>query len=143
VIYLMRKQTGSSEEAAAALEKLLNHGSGMSVLSGLANDMQVVRAAADAGNEQARLALKIFTRSITKAIGGLCWLLGGLDAIVFTGGIGEHAVDTRREVLAGMSPLSGTQVLVAPAEEDLMIAIHVQRMAYAVSPSISVNQRTA
>jgi acetate kinase len=143
VVYLVRKQTGTSQEAAAAVETLLNHGSGMSVLSGLANDMQVVRAAANAGNEQARLALKVFTRSITKAIGGFCWLLGGLDAIVFTGGIGEHDVETRNEVLASVSLLADTQVLVVPAEEDLMIAIHVQRMLHAAQERISNNQPAA
>jgi acetate kinase len=153
VIYLMRKQTGTHEEVAVAVETLLNRGSGMSVLSGLANDMQTVRVAAQDGNEQALLALKVFTRSITKAIGGFCWLLGGLDAIVFTGGIGEHDAQTRSEVLAGLAKMgvvlnaepankpdtmhlissaaSRTKVFVAPAQEDLMIALHVQQMANA------------
>jgi acetate kinase len=143
VIYLMRKQPGSAKEAATAVETLLNHGSGVSVLSGLANDMQVVRAAASAGDRQARLALKVFTRSITKVIGGFYWLLGGLDAIVFTGGIGEHDVETRNEVLASVSPLADTQVLVVPAEEDLMIAVHVQRMACAAQQVYPANQPTA
>jgi acetate kinase len=150
VIYLMRKQSGSREDAAAAVEKLLNHGSGLSVLSGLENDMRVVRAAVADGNEQARLALKVFTRSITKAIGGFCWLLGGLDAIVFTGGIGEHDAQTRNDVLAGTAEIgieidagaasssgilqcissttSRTRVYVAPAQEDRMIALHVQQL---------------
>jgi acetate kinase len=155
VLYLMRKQTGSRDEAAAAVETLLNHSSGMSVLSGLANDMRMLREAAANGNEEALLALKVFTRSITKAVGGFCWLLGGLDAIVFTGGIGEHDAETRREVLAGISEMgveldedtssvvrevgmqrissgtSRTAAYVAPAQEDWMIAIHVTQMAMA------------
>jgi len=143
VIYLVRKQMGTVEEAASAVETLLNHGSGMSVLSGLANDMQIVRAAANAGNAQASLALKIFTRSITKAIGGFCWLLGGLDAIVFTGGIGEHDAATRSEVLAGVAAMSRAEVLVMPAEEDLMIAFHVQRMTHAANEHISNIQPAA
>ena len=151
VVFLLRRETGSREEAADALETLLNHGSGISVLSGLENDMKKTREAAAKGDEKARLALKVFTRRLTKAIGGFSWLLGGLDAIVFTGGIGEHDALTRSEVLAGISEMgveldssavkksdgvqrisaegSRTAVYVAPAEEDLMIAIHVQQMA--------------
>jgi len=150
VIYLMRKQYGSRDEAAAAVETMLNHGSGIDVLSGLENDMRAVREAAADGNEQARQALKVFTRSITKAIGGYCWLLGGLDAVVFTGGIGEHDAQTRNEVLtdtaeAGIEidagAASGTgglqcistvtsriRVYITPAQEDLMIALHVQQL---------------
>jgi acetate kinase len=144
-------EAGSREDAADALETLLNHGSGISVLSGLENDMKETRAAAAKGDEKARLALKVFTRRLTKAIGGFSWLLGGLDVIVFTGGIGEHDAATRNEVLAGLTEMgveldtsvemkksggvqrisaegSRTAVYVAPAQEDLMIAIHVQRM---------------
>jgi acetate kinase len=151
VIFLLRREAGSREDAADALETLLNHGSGISVLSGLENDMKETRAAAAKGDEKARLALKVFTRRLTKAIGGFSWLLGGLDVIVFTGGIGEHDAATRNEVLAGLTEMgveldtsvemkksggvqrisaegSRTAVYVAPAQEDLMIAIHVQRM---------------
>jgi acetate kinase len=156
VLYLLRKQVGDREQALDAVETLLNHGSGVSALSGLENDMQKVRSAAASGNEQARLALKVFIRSIAKAIGGFCWLLGGLDAIVFTGGIGEHDAATRSEVLEGLTELgvelagselatlpgglqrisastSRTEVLVVPAKEDLTIAIHVERMAHGIN----------
>jgi acetate kinase len=124
----------------------------MAALSGMANDVKAMREAANEGNKRAALALKIFTRSITKAIGGFCWLLGGLDAIVLTGGIGEHDPQTRAEILAGLGSLgididmsrnqaarssiqrisslaSKTAVFVVPAQEDLMIALHVERMA--------------
>jgi acetate kinase len=115
-----------------------------------------VRKGAGAGNEAATLALKVFTRSVRKAIGGFAWLMGGLDAIVFTGGIGEHDVMTRTEVLAGASEddsmvnsalneakgdgvrrisasESKTAVLVAPAQEDLVIALHVKHMVEAAA----------
>jgi len=152
VVYLMRQQRGSREQAIAAVETLLNHGSGIDALSGLPNDMRLIRAAAADGNGHARLALKVFTRSITKAIGAFCWLLGGLDAIVFTGGIGEHDAQTRSGVLAGAAemgivlapaaPLTGTmqrisstasrtQVFTAPAQEEQMIALHVQQLSQA------------
>ena len=118
--------------------------------------MKVIRKAASAGGPAALLALKIFTRSITKAIGGFCWLLGGLDAIVFTGGIGEHDAGTRAAVLADLKEVgialnpdlnekddrelrrissyeSKVSVFVVPAQEDLIIAMHVSRMAQAAS----------
>jgi len=152
VLYLLRQQKGNSEEATEAVETIFNHVSGMVALSGMANDVKAVRKAAADGNAQAALALKIFTRSVTKAIGGFCWLLGGLDAVVFAGGIGEHDAVTRAEVLEGLQSLgisinfalnaesqhglrrisasdSKTEVFVVPAQEDLMIAVHLDRMA--------------
>lgn len=152
VLYLLRQQQGTIKEAASAMERLLNHASGISSLSRMANDVKAVRVAAAKGDADAQLALKVFTRSVTKAIGGFCWLLGGLDAIVFAGGIGEHDAATRDEILANMpdmgvvmdeasrlkmsggiqrvsAPESETEILVVPAQEDLMIALHVQSMA--------------
>lgn len=151
VLYLLRQGSGTASEAAKTLESLLNHESGVVALSGVENDMRATRKAAGEGSAEALLALKVFTRSITKTIGSFAWLLGGLDGIVFTGGIGEHDAATRREVLAGLKALgvgvdaerneaegSGmraigasdakTDVLVVPAQEDLMIARHVARM---------------
>lgn len=152
VLYLLRDQKQQSGEAVTAVEKLLNHASGMVALSGMANDVKAVRKAANEGNARAALALKIFTRSVTRAIGGFCWLIGGLDAIVLAGGIGEHDPQTRAEILAGLGSLgididsscneatasgiqristlaSSTSVFIVPAQEDLMIAVHVERMA--------------
>ena len=126
----------------------------MVALSGLENNMQTVRQAAGQGNMEAILALKVFTRSIRKAIGGFAWLLGGLDAIVFTGGIGEHDGATRGESLSGLEAYnvridpelnmakdtglrrisasdSQTNLLIVPAQEDRMIAMHVARMTSA------------
>ena len=152
VLYLVRQQKGGREEAITAVETMLNHASGMVALTGLENDMKEARAAASKGDEQARLALKVFTRSVAKAVGGFCWLMGGLDAVVFAGGIGEHDAATRAEILAGLEGLgvlvdpalnsaegsglrqisasdSRTAVFVVPTQEDLMIAVHVDRMA--------------
>jgi acetate kinase len=88
MLYLLRAQGAATLEAASAVESTLNHKAGMVALSGMANDVQAMRAAADGGDQNARMALKVFTRSVTKAIGGYCFLLGGLDTIVFSGGIG-------------------------------------------------------
>jgi len=152
VLYLLRDQKQQSGEGVTAIETLLNHASGMVALSGMENDVKAVRKAANEGNERAALALKIFTRSVTKAIGGFCWLLGGLDAIVLAGGIGEHDPQTRMDIVGGLAGLgididvplnqatasgiqqissrvSKTAVFVVPAQEDLMIAVHVERMA--------------
>jgi acetate kinase len=133
----------------------------MVALSGLPNNVKDLRSAAASGSQKAALALTVFTRSVTRAIGGFAWLLKGLDAIVFTGGIGEHDPLTRAEVLSHLDPLgvildltrndsarndtarnaapgesvavisapaSPTTVLVVPAQEDLMIALHIQQM---------------
>jgi acetate kinase len=134
---------------------MLNHESGIVALTERPNDMKAVRKATADGDQRARLALKVFTRSVTKAIGGFVWLLGGLDAIVFAGGIGEHDACSRFEILSDVqglgvsidpllnqangdcprrisSPESKTAVFVVPAQEDLMIAIHVRGMLHSV-----------
>lgn len=154
VLYLLRQQAGDRTAALGAVEKMLNREAGMVALSGLPNDMQGVREAAGRGDQRAELALKIFTRSVKKAIGGFIALMGGVDAIVFAGGIGEHDAWSRTEILDGMEALgifvdsglnseagqgvrrisaseSKTAVLVIPAREDLMIAAHVNRMVQA------------
>jgi acetate kinase len=155
VLYLLRQMQGDRDQALRAVEQLLNHHSGISALSGLPNDMQSTRKAAAEGNAQAQLAIAVFTRSVRKAIGSFSWLLEGLDAIVFTGGIGEHDSQSRAEILHHLQPLgihidpelnvaekkdaesplhkisasqSKTEVLLIPAKEDWMIALHVQRM---------------
>jgi len=152
ILYLLREQESHAKDAVSELESTLNHASGMVALSGMSNDMRAVRKAASEGDTRALLAVKVFVRSVTKAIGGFCWLMGGVDAIVFTGGIGEHDGDTRREILDGLqetgismdasrnqtlasgiaqinSPESITSIYVIPAQEDRMIAVHVSRMA--------------
>jgi len=148
VLYLLRQMKG---DQVTALEKMLNHDAGMVALSGMPNDMKAVREAVVKGDERASLAAEIFTRSVKKALGGFIALMGGIDAVVFTGGIGEHDARSRLEILAGMNGLgisvnselnaasgdaarrvsasdSTTAVLVVPAKEDWMIALHVCRM---------------
>jgi acetate kinase len=139
-------------DGASALERMLNHDSGMVALSGMANDMKAVREAAEKGDARAKLAVEIFTRSVKKAVGGFIALMGGVDAVVFAGGIGEHDARSRAEIVGGMESFgisinsalneadgdalrrlsasdSVPMVLVVPAKEDWMIAVHVGRMA--------------
>lgn len=153
VVYLLRQMEG---DQAAALEKMLNHEAGMVALSGMANDMKAVREAAARGDVKARLAVEIFTRSVKKAVGAFAAVMGGVDAVVFAGGIGEHDARSREEILGGLegfgvvvdSVLNGekghavrrvsasdsaTAVLVVPAKEDWMIAMHVERMSRAAT----------
>ena len=78
---------------------MLNHDAGMVALSGMPNDMKAVRTAAAKGDARARLAVEIFTRSVKKAVGGFVALMGGVDAVVFAGGIGEHDARSRAEIL--------------------------------------------
>jgi acetate kinase len=149
MLYLLRQVKG---DQVAKLEKMLNHDSGMVALSGLPNDMKTVREVAEKGDARAKLAVAIFTRSVKKAVGGFVALMGGVDAVVFAGGIGEHDVLSREEIAGGMENLgisinfalnsakgnairrinasdSAASVLVVPAKEDWMIALHVDRMA--------------
>jgi acetate kinase len=152
ILYMLRQHQGNPASAISAVETMLNHECGIVALAELPNDVRAVRTAAANGDDRSRLALKVFTRSITKAIGGFCWILGGLDAIVFAGGIGEHDALTRAETLSGLqslgicvddllnqtrsdhprkisSPESRSAVFVVPAQEDAMIALHVLSMA--------------
>ncbi|MCU1222830.1 MAG: acetate kinase [Edaphobacter sp.] len=154
VLYLLRQMEGDRKAAFGAVEKMLNHDAGMVALSGLPNDMRGVREAAEKGDARAKLALEIFTRSVRKVVGGFLALMGGLDAIVFAGGIGEHDVRSRTEILGGLEELgilvnatlnaakehgvreisaseSKTMIFVVPTKEDLMIAVHVDRMVQA------------
>jgi acetate kinase len=149
VLYLLRQMEG---DRVKALETILNHDAGMVALSGMPNDMKAVREATEKGDARARLAVEIFTRSVKKAVGGFVALMGGVDAVVFAGGIGEHDARSRAEILDGMGSLgisinsvlneaegdavrrlsasdSVATVLVVPAKEDWMIAVHVDRMA--------------
>jgi acetate kinase len=149
MLYLLRQMQG---DPIAALEKMLNHDAGMVALSGLPNDMKTVREAAAKGDPRANLAVEIFTRNVKKAIGSFIALLGGIDTVVFAGGIGEHDTKSREEILSGLGSFgisinselntakgnalrrlsasqSQTAVFVVPAKEDWMIAVHVEHMA--------------
>jgi acetate kinase len=151
MLYLLRQAEGDRVAALNAVETIVNHQSGMVALSGQPNDMRATRKAAEAGSTDAGLALQVFTRSVRKAIGAFAWLLGGLDAVVFTGGIGEHDGKTRAEILRGLedygvmldtaaneaagdnlravsSANSRVVVWVVTAQEDRTIAVHVRQM---------------
>ncbi len=88
--------------SAADAEELLNRKSGLLGLSGLSSDMREVESAAEAGHERARLALEIFCYRVRKGIGAYVAAMGGADAVVFTGGIGQGSAEVRRRSLEGL-----------------------------------------
>jgi acetate kinase len=144
LLYLMRLPNFDSNR----LEALLNHESGLSALSGGVSDMRNLEKASSAGDHNASLAIEIFARSIRKTIAAYAAVLGGLDLLVFTGGIGEHSQKVRAlacdqlgflgvELDSGRSALeeglistaeSRCEVRVVPTDEDGQIARHTLRL---------------
>jgi acetate kinase len=136
---------------AAGLTEVLDTRSGLLGLSGTTNDMRTILQAAESGDDRARLALDVFVHRLARAVAGLTASLGGLDALVFTAGIGEHSPAVRSAVLARLGflglaedpganaahgQLSGgrislpgpVQALVVPTDEELMIARDTARL---------------
>ncbi len=89
----------------ADIEKLLNEESGLLGLSGLSKDLREVERAAASGERRAQLAVDVFIYRIRKCIGAYMAVLGRIDAVVFTGGIGENSSSIRRGILQGMDGL--------------------------------------
>lgn len=141
ILYLMDEQ-GMDERA---IEKLLYTESGLLGVSGVSSDMRALLASEE---PRAKLALDLYVYRITRELGSLAAALGGLDAVVFTGGIGEHAVPIRDRVCRAAAWLGleidaaanarggpristpGSQVTgwVIPTDEELMIARHTRRV---------------
>jgi acetate kinase len=134
------------------LNDMCNKKSGLLGISGVSNDMRNLRQQADAGNERAQLAFDIFCYRIKKYIGAYTATLGRLDAIVFTGGIGENAIDVREQICGGLeqigveidrsanekanrkeglisSATSRVKVYIIPTNEELAIAQDTFRLA--------------
>lgn len=152
LLFILRKiaeKTNSAAEAADQLEIVANKKAGLLGVSGLSNDMRDLREAIKRGDARARLAVDKFTWTIAKWIGSYVAELGGLDMLVFTGGIGENDIDSRAEICAGLHALgivldaernntpgaavisaddSPVTVRVIPPAEDLMIVNHVVRL---------------
>ncbi len=149
LLFILRKiakQAGSAAEAADQLEAIANKKAGLLGMSELSNDMRVLRGAINAGDKKARLAVDSFSLAIVRWIGSFYAELGGLDMLVFTGGIGENDIAVRAEICAGLGALgivldparnnvrgkavisaedSLVTVRVIPPAEDLIIANHV------------------
>lgn len=139
--YIMAKE----EIGLDATNTLINKFSGVLGISGVSSDMREVEDAAAEGNERAILSLRMYEYRIRKYIGAYAAALGGVDVLVFTGGIGENACETRENVCADFeylglhfdkaknkgsrgkeidlsTPESKVRVLVVPTNEELVIA---------------------
>ena len=139
--YLMRK---GELTTADDIDKMLNKQSGMLGVSGLSSDNQEIEKGAKEGNDRCRLVQEMYCHQLTKLVGGYIACMGGADAIVFTGGIGENNADYRTyvgEKLAFLgvkideeknhirgkeveisTPDSKIKVLVIPTDEEMAIA---------------------
>lgn len=104
----------------ASLDQLLNKGAGLKGMSGISNDMRDVRQAAAKGEAGARAALALFAYRVRKTIGAYAAAMGGLDVVVFTGGIGENDPASRAEGLAGLEFL-GVQLDAAENERGATV----------------------
>lgn len=142
VVPFIMKQTGMSPDE---IDTMMNKKSGFLGVSGLSSDMRDIEKARDEGHEGAATAYKMFMHRLLHYIGGYYLLLGGPDAIVFTGGIGENGIATRKNVVDAMAIYgikldeaanncrgkqvvistadSKVKVMVTPTNEELMIAM--------------------
>ncbi|MCF6342976.1 MAG: acetate kinase, partial [Bacteroidales bacterium] len=132
------------ETSIGATNSLINKFSGLLGISGVSSDMRDLEEAAEKGKHRAGLALEMFAYRVRKYIGAYAAALGGVDVIVFAGGIGENDTETRRRILKGLEFMgvktdpekagsrgqeavisaddSKVKVLVVPTDEELMIA---------------------
>lgn len=117
LIYLVRHKGMDAPQ----LDRVLNHDSGLKGVSGISGDMREIEAAAGRGEERARLAFDVYIHRLCREIGGMAASLGGVDALVFTGGIGENSPAVRERVSRQLTFLHA-QVLVIPTDEDWEIA---------------------
>lgn len=139
-IFLMENEGFTSEE----MNDVLNKKSGLLGISGVSNDMRDLRKASEEGHERAQLAYDMYSNSVKKYIGQYIAVMGGVDVIVLTAGVGENCDKMRRMIFAGLQPLgieldfernkerggereistdeSEVQILVIPTDEEYMIA---------------------
>jgi acetate kinase len=120
ITHLMHKKNLDPKQ----MDRILNKESGLKGISGISNDMRLLDEKAQAGNKRAKLALDIFVYRIRKYIGAYLAVLGGLDALIFTAGIGENKASVRESVCQGLFDYlkKKPKVMVIPTNEELMIA---------------------
>ncbi len=145
--FVQRKHGLGAED----LERILNHESGLMGISGLSADLRTLQMKSKEGHKRAQLALTIFATRVRSAIGALAVTLGKVDALVFAGGIGEHADEMRAQICTGLEclgitidpiknqadpvdmdiakPGSTAAVFVIHTQEELMIAREARRVS--------------
>lgn len=151
VLYLMKKLNLNVNEMDAYLNKM----SGVLGISGVSSDMRDIEAAAKQGNERAELALATLAYKVKKYIGAYVAAMDGVDAIVFTAGVGENAANIRERIISGLGylgvvpdyelnsncprgqnveiskPESSVKVFVIPTDEEMMIATQTAELVKA------------
>jgi len=126
IVYLLRMEQLGADE----MEYLVNHQSGLLALSSDESDVKSLEARARSDDPHATLALNVFAISVRKVIGAYVALLGGVDLLVFTGGIGEHSDYVRSAVTNGLEflGLTADKIKIVPVQEERQIARHCRRM---------------
>lgn len=151
VLYLMKKLNLNVNE----MDAYLNKKSGVLGISGISSDMRDIEAAAKQGNERAELALATLAYKVKKYIGAYVAAMDGVDAIVFTAGVGENAANIRERIISGLGylgvvpdyelnsncprgqnveiskPESSVKVFVIPTDEEMMIATQTAELVKA------------
>lgn len=127
--FVVRERHYKAEQLAAFIDER----SGMLGVSGVSGDMRTLREAAET-NADAKLAITMFCYSVKKQIAAMAAVLGGIDALVFTGGIGENDAATRGSICEGLARagiISGAAVIhVMLAQEDEQIALHTWHLTH-------------
>ena len=120
ILFLLRHEKFSAD----SLEELLNHQSGLFALSSGESDVKTLEERLPSGDTSVRLALDVFAVSVRKTIGAYMALLGGVDLLVFTGGIGEHSSSIRAAATDGLEFLGLTvdKIQIVPTQEEQQIA---------------------
>jgi acetate kinase len=115
LVYLIRHAGSTAEE----LDEILNRKSGLLGVSGISGDMRDIESAIDAGNYRAQLAFAVYAHRLVREMGAMLAVLGGLDAIIFTGGVGENSTRLRERVCGNFGFL-GLQLDVAKNEQPTL-----------------------
>ena len=122
LIYLLRQKDYSADQ----LDTILNKQSGLKGISGISGDMRAIHAAIEEGNERARLAFAVYVHRLRSAIGSMIAVLGGVDALVFAGGVGENDAAMRAAVCDAFAflglRLDAQKNAKSPADQDIAAA---------------------
>jgi acetate kinase len=120
--YLMRQRQLTGEQ----LDDLLNQHSGLLGISGASGDMREILDAIKNGNERAKLALDIYVHRLQSGIGAMIAVLGGIDALIFTAGVGEHSPNVRAQTCSNLGyaglKLDPAKNAQSPADQDISTA---------------------
>ncbi|MGU3390794.1 acetate kinase [Sphingomonas sp. M1A8_2b] len=125
LLYLLREKRMTVD----ALASMIDHGSGMTGVSGGSGDMRRLRAAA-ATDPDADLAIRMFERSVCKQVAAMAAAMGGADLLVLTGGIGENDAATGQALREDLAWLPMLEIVTISSQEDEEIALHTARLCH-------------